>query len=121
MGTPGFKGSQQIEGVLDQALDAAMQALNQPGQGDPEKAQKLNEIQAKNKAKMQEQEQKHMQEMEKLQTELMATMAEISAETDAAVIREKMQAHYNIMEKRVAERLEAQKDARRENKETSNE
>ena len=40
-------------------------------------------------------------------TEFALEMQQLEGETRAAVIREKMQAHYNIMEQKVRERIQA--------------
>ena len=107
-GLAGFKGSQQIEGVLDKTIQMAIEQLSNPqAQDDGEHSKKMQEIQAKNQAKMQEQQQKHQQEIEKMFQQAQLDMQEIMAESDAVAFREKMQAYYNIQEKRVAEQIAA--------------
>jgi len=122
----GYKGAQQIEGVVDKTIDMALKKLEQQknnpdNNGEQAKAQaKMQEIQAKNQAKLQEQAQKHQQEMQKLLAEAEITMQELDGETNAAIIREKFQAHYNIMEKRVAEQIQQRAKAEAAREKASN-
>jgi hypothetical protein len=110
-GLAGFKGSKQIEGVIDRAM-AAMETQAKQGQGQPppnpeiEKIKmemqqdqqnhqaKLEQMQQQTQQKSQEQAQKHDLEMKELQmefhakmTELNANMQRIQAETHAHVTK----------------------------------
>jgi hypothetical protein len=96
-GLAGFKGSKQIEGVIDRAM-AAMETAAKQGQGqqkpDPElqKIQmemqqdqqnhqaKLEQMQADAAQKSKEQQEKHQLEMQEMQMDFHAKMAEIRAE-----------------------------------------
>lgn len=102
-GLAAFKGSQQIEGLVDKMVEFAIKELQKPkGEGENPK---LAEIKAKADAKQQEMTQKHQMEMQKIATQFQQKMKELSGETDAGVMREQMQAYFNIMEKEAAEYL----------------
>jgi hypothetical protein len=95
-GLAGFKGSKQIEGVIDRAM-AAMETQAKQGQGqqqpnpeiekikmemqqDQQNHQaKLEQLQAQGAQKQQEQAQKHSLEMQELQMEFHAKMKELEA------------------------------------------
>jgi hypothetical protein len=105
----GFRGSQEIEGVIDEAIEVFMQPASQDNQSQG----KIAEIQAKSQAEMRKEAQKHQNKLEELRMQFQATMAELDGATDAAVYREKMQAHYNILEKQASDRVETRKDLRK--------
>jgi hypothetical protein len=95
-GLAGFKGSKQIEGVIDRAM-AAMETQAKQGQGQQQPNPELEKIkmemqqdqqnhqaklelmQQQGQQKSQEQQQKHQLEMTELQTEFRAKMAEMNA------------------------------------------
>lgn len=82
-GLAGFRGANEIEGVLDQALDAAQQAVNngelggqQDNQADMMKEQMaMQREQQKHQFTMEQQQQKHMNAMEQLVTKAQGQMA----------------------------------------------
>lgn len=95
-GLAGFKGSEEIEGVLDRGLRKLEERLNNPQpQG---KNPKVEEIEAKAKAEKQKQAQKTNDEMYKLLNQHKAKLIEIAAESDADARDEQMQAYFNILE-----------------------
>jgi hypothetical protein len=94
-GMVGFKGSDYMEGILDQAID---QAKKQPPKGqDDGKGQQdaqleqvriqgeLQKIQAKSQADMQLATTKHQQEMEKLAFETQKNLQEVGADSQADI------------------------------------
>lgn len=67
-GLAGFKGSNQIEGVIDRAIAVMQQQAQQPQQ--PQSNPKADEANAKAQAAMQQNQQEHSQAMEKAQADL---------------------------------------------------
>ena len=100
----GFKGSQQIEGVLDQAIQAANEAAQNPEQ--PEENPKIAEIQAKAAAEQQKQEHKAALEMEKLKAAHHAKISEILTESKADISIEQVQALLNAFETEIKARFD---------------
>lgn len=110
-GLAGFKGSSEIEGVVDQAMDqlkkdqqAAQQAQSQQPP-DPALIKAQMDMQkqlAKFQQDMQKQWLKSNQEMQKLSAELRKDLATIHAKSQADVNKEAAQAHFNILEKRAS-------------------
>lgn len=84
----GLRGSSQIEGVIDNAIAAAQQALAQP----PQPAQQQPD------SKVIAQQMKGQQDIAKVQAELQADLARIGAETQAAEQQEANQAKWNVRE-----------------------
>jgi hypothetical protein len=83
-GLAGFKGSRQIEGVIDRALAAMEQEAKQKAQSPPPPNPEMQKIQMEMQAdqqshqqKLQELGQKHSMEMQKLQVGFQAEMAEL--------------------------------------------
>lgn len=118
-GLAGFKGSNEIEGVVDQAVNAAKKAQQQPKGPDPEAAKAQMEMQ-KLQLQMQMAQEKHQFEMQKQQAnnqadlqEIMASLKaklqEIQAETDADIRAEEAQAAFNIAELQMKARLDREK------------
>jgi hypothetical protein len=102
-----FRGSSEIEGILDRAIATAKQNLEQRQGGgqqqqpspDVQKQQmKLQETQMKQQGKMQEIQAKAQADSMKIQQETQADMAKIQAETAAEAQREANQARFNIIE-----------------------
>jgi hypothetical protein len=104
-GLSGFKGSQQIEGVLDQAVDAAKQNIANKSQRPPEVDPKIQAEQAKSQAdaqaqtqriqgEMAKQQQMFQQDMQLQQSQFQQKMQEISAKQqgDMQKIYAKLQA-----------------------------
>jgi hypothetical protein len=104
-GMTGFKGSNSIEGVLDQAIAEARKSLEQP-QGeeqDPEVQKQQMEMQReqmKLQAEMQKIHAKANADMQKLYQQTQADLAKLQAKTQGALLEEEAQAHYGIIEKR---------------------
>ena len=99
-GLAGFKGAQEIEGVMDQAIDVATKAAMQPKP--EEQNTRLAEIQAKAQADAQLEQQKHQNKMQEMAAEFMIKQAETGADMKASEFQERIQAYYNIMEKTAA-------------------
>ena len=92
----GFKGSQQIEGVMDKAIKQMPEALKKPKQ--PQENPKLQEINAKASAEQQKIAAKAQADFNNLQQEHYNRMQEIMAETDMNTQKEKMNAYFNTLE-----------------------
>ncbi len=93
-GLAGFKGSNQIEGIIDKAIEQMQTAAKQPQQSRPSpeeaKAQaKLDEIQAKHKAKLDE-----------IQVDSEADLKLIKAKTQGAIREEQAETLFNIEEEK---------------------
>ena len=104
-GLSGFKGGQEIETVLDQAIQTVNQSMQQQqGQKkqDPE-AQKLQAKAAADEKKAQADLMKEMtkaaNEMKKINAQLQANLVEKQADVIATAMKEKVQADENIREK----------------------
>lgn len=111
-GLAGFKGSEEIETVLDKAITQLQQNPPQQDQGDGAASAEI----AKSQAKMRENEQKFRQDMmkqadkaqkelEKLVTEFRLKVAEIQAGAEADAFGEVVQADQAIREERAKARL----------------
>ena len=120
-GLAGFKGSQNIEGVLDRAVDSAIQAQeakkNQPPPPDPkveadkakaqadaqQQQQKMQGEMAKQQQSFQMQQQQQQtsfqMEMQKLASKHEADMQKIYAKLQADIEKEAAQARYSVAEK----------------------
>ena len=138
-GLAGFKGSSEIEGVLDKAIEASQKQSEEPEKPDPAaaaaaaqaqaamqleqmKAQgKMQEIQAKSQATMQARQQdmqsdimtaheQHVRKMAEIQAGLQAKVAEIQTSLQADLLMEKAQADSNIMQTNATVEGEIQKD-----------
>ena len=110
-GLAGFKGGQEIETVLDQAIEQVKQRIQQgQGQQQPESDSvkvaklKLVENQQKHRADMQKQQDKFVRELQKLTAEYQKNLAEIRAETEAEIITDTVQADQTIRTQRARER-----------------
>ena len=95
-GMAGFKGSQQIEGVLDHGIDKVKERLANPQP--PQPPVELQEIQAKHQAEMEKQSKKSQDDMMKLLNQHKAKLIEITADTKAHEATERIQAYFNILE-----------------------
>jgi len=106
-----MKGSQQIEGVLDQMIQKAQQAAENPQQEpnpEQQKAQmKAAELQMKQQGEMQKIQAKSQAEQQKLYAQTQADMMKAQAETEQIAAREAANAQYNIMEERAKARIRA--------------
>ncbi len=111
-GLAGFKGSREIEGVIDRALEAMSKPKEQEQdpQAEADAAKQQAEMQ-KIQLKMQQDQQKHQMEMERITTDhqqdMQKMMADFESEmlilkvtTGAKVSEEEMQAYYGILEER---------------------
>lgn len=120
-GLAGFKGSQQIEGVLDKAIKAAednpMQGDDKGQQQDAKKRADLEKIEAqkqleqiKQQGKVQEQQAKSMAELQKINAELQATLQKIEAKLNADVKEELEQSKINIEQTTLQTENEMERD-----------
>jgi hypothetical protein len=102
-GLAGFKGAQQIEGVMDQAISMYEKKAQQPQQGQqsPEamkaKAEMLKQ-QMKFQQDMQKQMAKSNADLQKLQAQLQAELMKLRAKTQGAIVEEAAQAKFNMQE-----------------------
>ena len=135
-GLSGFKGASEIEGVLDRAIEAAMQA-GQEGQEKPDPAQiaaqmamqqeqmkqqgELGKIQAKAEADMQLRQQdqqadiqtalaQHQMKLEEIAADMNRSLTETKAKLEADLLLEQVQAQTNIQQTRATMEGEMQKD-----------
>ncbi|MGE4615169.1 MAG: hypothetical protein AAEJ46_12620, partial [Planctomycetota bacterium] len=115
-GLAGFKGSQDIEGVIDRTLDQMSQQEQQPEeeQPDPEiqkmemqmqleqgKAEAQMQLeQAKNQGAMQLEQQGHQIDMQRIQAELDAKIQEKQADIQQDINKEQAQLEANTTEER---------------------
>jgi len=103
-GLAGFKGGQEIESVIDAAIQQFAQGGQQgQGQQNPEQQKsqaKMAENQQKFQQDMAKQADKAEKEMQKLILQFRTKLKEIEANTQADVIKEVVQADENIREKR---------------------
>jgi hypothetical protein len=120
-GLAGFKGSQNIEGVLDRAVDSAMQAQeakkNQPPPPDPKveadkakaeaQQQKMQGEMAKQQQgfamQMQQQQSAFQLKMQELSAKHASDMKKIYAKLQADIAKEAAQARYSVAEKVASE------------------
>ena len=134
-GLAGFKGSSEIEGVLDKAIEASQKQSEEPEKPDPAAAAaqaamqleqaksqgNLQSIQAKAQATMQVRQQDmqadiataheaHIRKMAEIQGGLQAKVAEIQTSLQADLLMEKAQADSNIMQTQATVEGEIQKD-----------
>lgn len=132
----GFKGSSEIEGVLDKAVDGAI-AKQKQKQGQPDPAQQeaqmkqqeaqaklqgeLQKIQAKSQSDMQIRQQdlqadmqtamaQHQAKMSEIQATHVSRMREIQAKSEADYYKEQAQMEANITQTQVTAESEMQKD-----------
>jgi hypothetical protein len=107
-GLAGFKGSSEIEGVVDRAVQALIQDIakqQQSPEQNPEQMKMQGEmmkIKAKLEADLQKMQAKAVQEMQKLNASVQAELTKLQAQTQSKVQQEAAQAHYNILEKKAA-------------------
>lgn len=130
----GFKGAQEIEGVLDKAIAQAMQQQQQGGNEGPSEAEvamqaeaqklsgEMQKINAKSQADMQlrmqdmqadiqTSQQQHQQKMAEIFANMQSKLAEIEAKMQADIVTEQVQAEANMQQTRVAGEVEMEKDA----------
>ena len=132
----GFKGSYEIEGILDKAIEASMQqAEAQKDQPSPEEQaqqqqqqmaeqkvqMEMQKIQAKAQADMQIRDQDlqadmqtnmaaHQAKMAEIQASLEAKLTEIQAKMQSDVLTEKQQSQANVQQRQIEQQGEIQKD-----------
>ena len=104
-GLAGFKGSQQIEGVLDRAVNQAVESQKKKAQEPPEKSPEEKKMEAE----AQKSQAEFQQEMQKMQMEFQNDMKELAAKSQAEIQKitvalqadlqvERAQAQYNMEE-----------------------
>lgn len=100
----GFRGSKEIEGVLDKAIEQAQQQVQQQAQNPQQQQQdpKLAEIQAKQNS-----------DMVRIQAKAQADAERIQLETQAEGQRQQMQTAANAQQTAVEERIKLEAEARR--------
>jgi hypothetical protein len=137
-GLAGFKGSSEIEGVIDKAIEASQEA-EKAKEGQPEQdpaavaaqmAQQLEQLKGKNKmgeiqakatatsiarqedmqADMQTAHEAHLRKMAEIQAGLQAKVAEIQTSLEADLLMEQAQAQSNIMQTQATVEGEIKKD-----------
>jgi len=110
-GLAGFKGSSEIEGVVDRAINSViqkqMQAMQNPPEEQPDPAlQKAQLDIEKQNLKFQQDMEKEMtksnNEMQKLYANLEAEMQKLAAKTQGKIVEEAAQAEFNILEKKAS-------------------
>jgi hypothetical protein len=92
----GLRGSSQIEGVLDSAIQAAQQVASQPQQAPQQDMSKVAAQQAKGQA-----------DLMKVEAESKARLTEIAAETAADRQREEDQMRFNVAEHAAKQQISA--------------
>lgn len=136
-GLAGFKGSSEIEGVIDRAVETAQkQAQNQTQQPDPEQIKmemsmqleqaksqtELAKISAKAEADLRIREMdmmadietaraQHQAKLAEIEADMMASIAETQSKMEADLMVEQAKAQANIMQTTAAAQSEVQKDA----------
>jgi hypothetical protein len=126
-GLAGFKGSSEIEGVIDKAIEASMEAEKaKQGQDDqdPEQIKQQGAMaiqQAKTQSDLQIREadmqadirtshEEHVRKMAEISANLQAKVAEIDAKLQADMMLERVQAQSNIQQTQATVEGEVQKD-----------
>ncbi len=95
-GLAGFKGSQQIEGVLDKAIKAVMEQMKQPQQQPPNP--KIEELKLKHQLEMAKQKQKVQAEIAKITAKYEADSKQLQLEHQQDVKLEQVQSNASITE-----------------------
>lgn len=103
-GLAGFKGSSEIESVVDDMVTTFEEQLKNPPPPQPNPEQikhqnKMQEEQFKHQAKMRETAMDHQQEMQKLMAEFQLAIKELAARSGSDIEFERLQAAFNMMEK----------------------
>jgi len=105
-GLAGFKGSQEIEGVLDRAVNQAVQAQAQKAQQPPEPSPEekkqqgeMQKMQMQFQQDMQKQQTQFQQAMQEIAAKQKADMTKIFAKLQADIQKEAAQARFNMMER----------------------
>jgi len=131
----GFKGAQEIEGVIDKAIQTTIEAQQQ-AQANPQPSEaeiaaqqeaakqqgELAKIQAKAESDMQlrmqdmqadiqTSQQAHQQKMAEIFANMQSKLAEIEAKMQADIAVEQVQAEANVLQTQVAGEIEMEKDA----------
>lgn len=120
-GLAGFKGAQEIEGVLDKAIEVASQAQEEPKE-DPAKKQmemqqqleqakiqgQMQIIEAKSQAEAQKREQDMQADIQTAQAESQAKLAEIQADLESELTQLKARMRMEIETERATSAINAQ-------------
>ena len=114
-GVAGYKGANEMEGVIDKAIEVAKRKLREPKEEGPsqEHKEKITELQTKAQLDMQEEQQKHQHKVEQIIMELQAEAAEAQLEAQNDESKERVQAIYGMMQDRLKAMLDMQKEDRR--------
>jgi len=109
-GLAGFKGGQEVESVIDQAIQGYLQSQQQRQQQQQENSEAaktkgdIAKTQAKLRADLIKQGDRHQKDLQKLAAQTQADLVKTRADTQADVIKEVVQANQNIREKRATSR-----------------
>lgn len=127
-GLSGFRGADEMEGILDKAIEAEQEAQKQPQQPDPELAKEqakaqgqLQLVQAKAQAEMQTRQNdlqadvqtaqaEHQMELQKIEADMRSKMALIEAKANADMVVERQQSEINVMQAQATAGAELEKD-----------
>lgn len=107
-GMAGFKGSQQIEGVVDKIIQDLNKNPPQQQQEPDPSAGKIAEIQAKAAAEREKEQLQHHNNIREILITSKTKLMEIAAETESDLSVEQAQAFFNILEKEVESELDAE-------------
>jgi len=106
-----FEGSREIGGLLDQAIQAATQQMQQQQMQGPPPDPKLQAAQMKAQTDMQKAQMDAQSKQAQTQLESQTRMQEIQAETESDIAKQAAQAKYNTQEEIAKTQLEMQKNA----------
>ena len=128
----GFKGSQEIEGVIDKAIQASLEAQKKKAQQPEQPDNKVQEIQAKGQieiereklkqqgdlqlrqldmqADMATSQREHQQKMAEIMTQFQAKLGEIDAKMRADITTEQVETESNLKQVQATAGAEIQKD-----------
>lgn len=120
-GLAGFKGSNEIEGVLDKAIEGALEAMSKPEQPetDPKAEADIRKEQVRAQAEIMKIKEKAKSDLQIIQAKMKAKLYEIQAKSLAEGEKEEAQAMFNTLEKELEAMLnaslaEAESDLRKE-------
>ena len=100
-GLAGFKGSEEIEGAVDRAIDAAMEASQKPQGNEPNpEEEKRKTIQLKDRLDAQKDMRKHEMDREKTIRDFELAMMEMAAEGEIDISKEEAQMIFNMAEEK---------------------
>ncbi|MCA1788682.1 MAG: hypothetical protein LC667_02175, partial [Thioalkalivibrio sp.] len=120
-GLAGFKGSAEIEGVLDKAIEGAIEAMSQPEEPeqDPKAQADIQKEHVRAQAEIMKIKEKAKSDLQVIQAKMQSKLMEIKAKSIAEGQKEEAQAMFNTVEKEMDAMLqaalaEAESDLRKE-------